>query len=98
MCLTARSLTLAKSLLAGRKVIRSAASGPDATQSIRMRHWRRQVEALEDRIRTVEDNLIGTERRGRNFGYGPHRVTGTEGYLHELFREMEDLLSRRPAW
>jgi RHS repeat-associated protein len=58
--------------------------------------WRRQVSELRGRILEAEEALEGIERRGRNFGYGPHRVTGTESYLRQLRAQLADLITRGP--
>jgi hypothetical protein len=59
--------------------------------------WQRRVRDLRDEIAQIQDDIAGIERRGRNHGYGPHRVTGSESYLAQKMRELADLMTQRPA-
>jgi hypothetical protein len=58
--------------------------------------WQRQVKQLREKILEVEEKLEGIERRGRPFGYGPHRTTGTESELRQLYKELADLIAAEP--
>src|SRR5262249_48389889 len=58
--------------------------------------WQQEVSDLRGEILELEEALQGIERPGRNFGYGPHRTTGTESTLRQKYKELADLIAAEP--
>ena len=58
--------------------------------------WLQDVKSLRNKILDAESDLEGVERRGRNFGYGPHSTKGTEQYLTQLWQELANLIANEP--
>jgi RHS repeat-associated protein len=68
-----------------------------APESTPRAQWQADVKGLRETILEVEEQLAGIERRGRNWGYGPHRATGTESYLAQLYKQLADLIANEPT-
>ncbi len=72
----------------------AAATAAEAARQQQTAEWEAAVEALREKIATLTEEI--ESKLADDFGYGRHRVTGSEGYLDQLMKELADLVAKGP--